>query len=73
MTTVKTIDWSRLNGKVLKIYVTEPNEAVIGIDEETGKSYMLRQEKPVFFLPGTLTLHSKKRSWFGRGIANDRH
>ncbi|MEY9980481.1 hypothetical protein [Lysinibacillus sp. RC79] len=73
MTTVKTIDWNSLNGKVLKIYVTEPYEAVIGIDEETGKSYMLRQEKPTFFLPETLTMPSKKRSWFGREIANDRY
>lgn len=63
MTIIKTIDWQSLNGKSLKIYVTEPNEAVIGIDEETGKAYMLRQEQPMIlsFPPGPEPI--KKRSW----------
>ncbi len=64
MTIVKTIDWNSLNGKVLKIYVTEPNEAVIGIDEKTGKSYMLRQENIPFILPSIEPLSSKKRGLF---------
>ncbi|RDV26278.1 hypothetical protein [Lysinibacillus capsici] len=44
MTIVKTIDWNSLNGKALKLYVTEPNAVVIGVDEETGRSYVLHEE-----------------------------
>lgn len=62
MTMVNTIDWQSLNGKSLKIIVAEPNNTVIGIDEETGKSYVLHHESPTMFR--TMDLEPiKKRGW----------
>lgn len=61
MTIIKGVDWKSLDGKTLKIYVAEPNEAVIGVDEETGKSYMLKQEQRMFMNIATASEPVKKR------------
>ncbi|MEK5215302.1 hypothetical protein [Psychrobacillus sp. FSL H8-0487] len=62
MTITKVIDWQSLNGKSLKIIVAEPNNTVIGIDEESGKSYVLHQEQPMMLRTFDIE-PTKRRGW----------
>lgn len=57
-------DWEILNGKLLKIHVTSPDGSVIGVDEETGKSYMLRQKQHMVLNFPRMEEPIKKRGWF---------
>lgn len=40
----KQIDWQSLNGKTLRIIIAQPNNTVIGINEETNESFVLHQD-----------------------------
>lgn len=64
----KSVDWKSLNGKSLRIIVAQPNNVVIGINEETNESFVLHQDNSV--LMRTLDIPAGpepiiKRSWFG--------
>jgi len=43
----KHIDWQSLNGKTLRIVVAQPNNTVVGINEETKESFVLHQDTPM--------------------------
>ncbi|MBM7607562.1 hypothetical protein JOD29_000806 [Lysinibacillus composti] len=55
--------WQSLNGKRLKVYVTD-NNTVIGIDEETDAAYVLHQETPMLLRTIDIPERPTKRGWF---------
>lgn len=62
------IDWHSLNGKSLKVVVAEPNNTVVGIDEETGKAYVLHQDTPMMLRTVDIPKGPEPRTaaWWGR-------